>query len=146
MSIFLGGTGSANELDDYEEGTFVPSINSGFTVTYNTQTGRYTKIGNNVHFSLYIGYNSISGSSDNTNARINGLPFTSGNQTLGYGVTVSWIYLLGQDVQHAYVQNNNQYIELLNAPSGGSRNHTNANSCWDAGASYIHVAGTYQTA
>ena len=143
---FNGDTAAANALDDYEEGSFVPSINTGFTVTYNTQTGRYTKIGNTVHFSLYIGYNSISGSSNNTNARINGLPFTSGNASLGYGVSVSWIYLLGQDVQHAYVQGSNQYIELLNAPSGGNRNHTNANSCWDAGASYISVAGTYQTA
>ena len=42
MSIFIGGTGSANELDDYEEGTFTPtygwssSAQSGFTTVHRT--------------------------------------------------------------------------------------------------------------
>ena len=44
---FNGDTATANELDDYEEGTWTPSV--GGTATYTHQDGRYTKIGNTVH-------------------------------------------------------------------------------------------------
>ena len=37
----------ANTLDDYEEGDYTPTIIDGITgVSYSTQTGRYTKVGN----------------------------------------------------------------------------------------------------
>ena len=29
MSIFIGGTGSANEFDDFEEGTWTPDLRFG---------------------------------------------------------------------------------------------------------------------
>jgi len=48
---YLGGTASANHLDDYEEGTWTPVI-GGSTGTsgqsYTTQVGHYTKIGRQV--------------------------------------------------------------------------------------------------
>ena len=42
--VYLGGTGAANKLDDYEEGTWTPTaqLYSG-TMTVNSAT--YTKIG-----------------------------------------------------------------------------------------------------
>ena len=49
---FLGGTTSANFLDDYEEGTWTPAYTATGTnpssVTYNIQVGRYIKIGHQV--------------------------------------------------------------------------------------------------
>ncbi len=74
--VYLGGTGSANKLDDYEEGTWTPTIATG-TVTYTTQRGRYTKIGRVVHIHGFVQIASISGSSG-TNI-VAGLPFTSKN-------------------------------------------------------------------
>jgi hypothetical protein len=47
--VYVGGTGSANHLDDYEEGTWNIIVDySGSTsgVTYNHRNGYYTKIGN----------------------------------------------------------------------------------------------------
>jgi hypothetical protein len=47
----------ANTLDDYEEGTWTPSIGGSSvqgTGTYTTQQGTYTKIGNSVRFQAYI--------------------------------------------------------------------------------------------
>jgi hypothetical protein len=32
--VYLGGTGAANHLDDYEEGTWVPAMTSSGTPTY----------------------------------------------------------------------------------------------------------------
>jgi hypothetical protein len=48
--VYLGGTGSANKLDDYEEGTWTPKFTdhtgSDRFSTYSFQIGTYTKIGN----------------------------------------------------------------------------------------------------
>jgi hypothetical protein len=48
--VYLGGTGSANHLDNYEEGTWTPRFTdhtgSDRFSSYNLQTGNYVKIGN----------------------------------------------------------------------------------------------------
>ena len=64
---YLGGTGSANKLDDYEEGTWTPT--SGVTHTYNYAT--YTKIGQLV----YINIDVQCGSSSATSALVFSTPF-----------------------------------------------------------------------
>ena len=48
--IFLGGTGTANKLDDYEEGTWTPVLTDlgGNQATLSTANGTYTKIGRQV--------------------------------------------------------------------------------------------------
>ena len=77
--ILLGGTATANKLDDYEEGTWTPVVrgsSSNPTVSYTSQQGTYTKVGNLVTVSCFISLASISGGSGDT--RIGGLPF---NQT-----------------------------------------------------------------
>jgi hypothetical protein len=67
---------NANTLDDYEEGSFTPTFTSGLTsVVYATQTGKYTKIGNLVHFQLILGLTSAN--RDANIVTISGLPFAS---------------------------------------------------------------------
>ena len=64
-------------LDDYEVGTFTPTVvgsTTAGTATYGGQTGRYTKIGNRVLFSIALDYSSHTGTGD---MRISGLPFTA---------------------------------------------------------------------
>lgn len=69
----------ANTLDDYEEGTFSPTI-IGSTVagtqTYAAQFGFYTKIGRHVSASVYL-LISAKDALIEGNALIGGLPFTS---------------------------------------------------------------------
>ena len=53
---FNGDTAAANALDDYEEGTFTPTVTLstvGSTVAYTMQYGRYTKVGDRV-FLIYM--------------------------------------------------------------------------------------------
>jgi hypothetical protein len=73
---FIGGTGTANKLDDYEEGTWTPVINSG---TYTLLTAKYTKIGNQctLHFRLA----NFSDTSSATNIQITGMPFAQPSNT-----------------------------------------------------------------
>lgn len=71
----------ANTLDDYEEGTWTPTItasSSNPSVGYTTQAGRYTKIGRFVLLNIDIRWSSFSGGSGNT--FIANLPFTSGDR------------------------------------------------------------------
>ena len=82
--VAVGGTGSANTLDDYEEGTWTPTLdfNNGTTgITYGTRVGVYTKIGNVVYFSFRI-YLTSKGSSTG-HAHISGFPFTVGGMPTG---------------------------------------------------------------
>ena len=141
----IDGT-AANTLDDYEEGTFTPSINSGFTAGYNTQSGRYTKVGNVVHFFISIDLSSLSGSSSDTYAEVEGLPFTATNTgNIDNAVTVAWQMNLGNSVYHAYVEGNAAYIVLLGEPSNGSRTHWNPGQVWDDSDGRIALSGTYTT-
>jgi phage shock protein A len=76
--VYLGGTGAANKLDDYEEGAWTPTVKGETTegtATYLGRWGNYTKIGNLVTVRFYLNVSSFNGTGV---MRISGLPFTSG--------------------------------------------------------------------
>ena len=53
--VYLGGTGSANRLDDYEEGTWSPHLyDNGVKVSDQTNQGTYVKVGDLVHVTARI--------------------------------------------------------------------------------------------
>jgi hypothetical protein len=75
------GTGTSELLDDYEEGTWTPTLLAGTTnftsVTYNGATyGRYTKIGSLVSVTGYMRTDAITVGSAAGSLLIGGLPFT----------------------------------------------------------------------
>ena len=73
---FNGDTAAANALDDYEEGTFTPTVTSGITsVGYSAQTGYYTRIGNLVLFNLRVV--TSSGNAQSSTFAVGNLPFNS---------------------------------------------------------------------
>ncbi len=74
---YLGGTGSANKLDDYEEGTWTPTLSGSTTnptpTAVTVTNANYTKIGNTVFIRAYINVNLSNVGSGA--AQIEGLPF-----------------------------------------------------------------------
>ena len=88
---FNGDTSTDNALDDYEEGSFTPTLtcqNSLLSASYTNQDGKYTKIGRMVYFQVYIRLSSKSGGSGQL--RVTGLPFTSsGASGAAYGGAVA---------------------------------------------------------
>ena len=76
--IAIGGTGAANTLNDYEEGTFTPTLASGVSISsYDIQRGSYTKIGNTVILAAQV---EVNGSSrTGSQVSIGGLPFAAVN-------------------------------------------------------------------
>jgi len=83
-SVYLGGTTSANALDDYEEGTFTPTIHAGASniSLASNNYGKYTKVGNVVHCSGRFQASSLTAGSSSTNVELGGLPFAA-NTPLG---------------------------------------------------------------
>ena len=70
--VAIGGTGSANTLDDYEEGTFVATMDNSVTIHQQT-TLQYTKVGRKVTVSGQIRINATNGGAA---VVISNLPFT----------------------------------------------------------------------
>jgi hypothetical protein len=81
--VYLGGTGAANLLDDYEEGTWTPAFTNIGTGTYGVQLGRYTKVGNLVTATFHLDIDTLGSASGGL--IVGGLPFTSVNVGNNYG-------------------------------------------------------------
>ena len=77
--IYVGGTGSANYLDDYEEGGFAPAFtnSSGLAISYYSQMGSYVKVGRQVTCWGFISVNTLTYSGPSGTVAIDGLPFVA---------------------------------------------------------------------
>jgi hypothetical protein len=74
---------NANTLDDYEEGTWTPTVgtNNGTATTYTIGTAYYTKVGRLVNVSGKITPTNGTLGTTNSWVRITGLPFVAGSST-----------------------------------------------------------------
>ena len=77
LGVGLNNTAS-NVLDDYEEGTFTPTINFP-TVSYFNQRGFYRKIGSLVYIDCMVQWHQGNNYTDADVFQINGLPFAVEN-------------------------------------------------------------------
>jgi hypothetical protein len=84
---------NANTLDDYEEGTWTPTL--GGTATYSFQGGSYTKVGRLVTAQGWLIVNAIGTGATNN---VSGLPFTCISQTVGIGGSVGYFENLNNNV------------------------------------------------
>jgi hypothetical protein len=79
--VYLGGTGAANLLDDYEEGTWTPTAadatSGGNTGT--TGVGSYTKIGNTIRVTAALTNVVTTGMTAGNSFYVQGFPFASGD-------------------------------------------------------------------
>jgi hypothetical protein len=140
--IYLGGTGSANYLSDYEQGTFTPTIigtTTAGTGTYTTQVGAYTKVGRAVTIQIRLSWTAHTGTGF---MFVSGLPFT----TLSSGVQPSFtvgdardIALTASNILQLFSDANTTTIQFIQTPTGGG---ASANVTLDTSATII-LAGTY---
>ena len=120
----LGGSGSANLMDDYEEGTWTPSLQrsgGGLSVSYTARDGKYTKVGNIVHCSFRMRVTSHSGGSGEF--QIFTLPFTpvtAGADHIGVSVAGLENHPIGTGEQLIQVMDNSTVrVRLLKAQNNG---------------------------
>jgi|13_taG_2_1085334.scaffolds.fasta_scaffold01310_7 hypothetical protein len=133
--IYLGGTGSANYLDDYEEGTFTPSVSSG---TINSSGGTYTKIGRVVHCAVV--FHSVSDTSSGSAFGISGLPFDADPNGYAWGSSMWRNNGSGQHI--CYITDSNQVRFYHGSTSGAYSSLTHSQLTSGAGA---HIFFTYTT-
>jgi hypothetical protein len=126
FSAVTGGTGTATAtvLNDYEEGTFVPTI-VGNTIAgvgvYVNQVGTYTKIGNQVTIWVNIEWSSHTGTG--TQMYIGGFPFSLRTSTgynayaaLGY---INNIALTAGNFPLILAGSSDSFARFFQSPTGG---------------------------
>ena len=144
--VAIGGTGSANTLDDYEEGTFTPvaegNSTAGTMTNQASPTTRYTKIGNMVHLNVIMHF-TLSGESGTL--RITGLPFAckSGHDSIGTFQCNNMEDSYASNVAHytPIIQSGETHIHFRGTRTNGGSHHTMAAQDME----YIRVMISYPT-
>jgi hypothetical protein len=147
--VYLGGTGAANKLEDYETGTWTPVLSKSGTapsVTYTEQVGTYTKVGRMIYVSGLLSWTAISGGTGDF--RITNLPFTILSSVGAYPQMVSTDYggvtFGANDTTFGgFGAPNATYIVLV----ASKNNATNATAISGlAGSGFMYFNLTYQVA
>ena len=129
FSSTADGSGASNVseiLNDYEQGTFTPSISStcrSGTITYTNAVGFYTKIGNRVFGQVYM---NISGGTNTANDFIvDGLPYscvgTASHEGGGYHTYMGPFFTAEADRQNTpWVGLGANYVKFYDIASGST--------------------------
>lgn len=126
--IKIGGSGSANTLEDYEEGTWTPADASGAGLSFTVYTAYYIKVGDLVHINAYI---DIPATSNSSNFQVSGLPFASKS----YAPLALNSNSANGHVCQVQAAGSNFYVKQEN-------NTTNLNSAFGSG--FMVFGGTYR--
>jgi len=111
----------ANTLDDYEEGTWTPTVIGSTTAgtgTYSSQLGRYTKVGRLVSLEVYLIWSAHTGTG---NLQFSNLPFTV-NSSVNSGVSIGYFETIGLtalNVATAFTAPTTTNIRVFQYPTGG---------------------------
>jgi hypothetical protein len=137
----------ANTLDDYEEGTFTPTItgsSSNPSYTASLAAGKYTKIGRIVHFNFLIIITAVA-TQGTGNIQISGFPFASSGNSYEHVVQIGYNDIWETAFLSGYISSvtmniNPTGVTQSNAGFGGPNAIQSPIS-----TGYFSVSGTYQT-
>ena len=138
---------AANGLDDYEEGTYTPTV-TGFTGSGGTIAGYYTKVGNLCNAT--VSYQNFSWTSGGTQLAIS-LPFSgtsSGRQFANGGL--AWYYIINSGSTYAYpgyyiAASSSNVVFYWSYLNGGIWQNMNTNGSNGSGG-YLEMTVSYKTA
>ena len=133
----------ANTLDDYEEGSWSPSV--GGNATYNAQEGQYIKIGQLVFIYFDIGINVLGTGSTTT---ISGVPFTAANipnQSSAWTLNPHYFANIANGITwlSAYVPENATTISFIGNSTSATTVQMNGGAVFANGARIVG-SGTYR--
>jgi hypothetical protein len=138
--VYLGGTGSANYLDDYEEGTWTPVFQGTTSGSKDLGAiGRYTKIGRMVHIAFYTSADFSSAAILGT-VELSGLPFNIAVLGQGLGnIAINNFITGGSDyVPYPYTADRLRF-------SQGTTSQLNDTGLTQSASRSISIAMTYET-
>jgi hypothetical protein len=133
-----------NTLDWYEEGTFTPTLNFGGSstgITYSSQVGNYTRIGNVVFFNLRI-FLTAKGSATGT-AGVGILPFVNGGGNTPLAMRFwSGQSGVGEKTQSAILDTGTATMRIFEANASGQPVALTNTAFLDD--SFLELAGSYR--
>jgi hypothetical protein len=136
----------ANTLDDYEEGTWTPTV-AAASVTYTNRYGTYTKIGNVVYISCFVQIATITSPTGGAGANfISGLPFTSLPFTSAYypNFATSWNGSnFGGTVGMAQMASSSTALSALASTNNAAFVDSSPADIWDANGNSVKITGFY---
>ena len=135
---FNGDTATANALDDYEEGSFTPTL--GGTTTYNGAGGFYTKVGQVVSVQCFVNIASLN-TPKNGNHYIQGLPFASSGQESYMGVH----YFYNCAVNMSYLAFRATGYDMWPTFAGSPSGSMGVNPAIFQNNTQVYIAGVYRT-
>ena len=122
---FNGDDAQANCLDDYEEGTFNPTMANSITLHSSSDTLSYVKVGKLVHVTGVLRINSGNSSSD---ISITNMPFATVNSAESSGNAIGAVSLYDLNMNSGYSQvlcvmnpNSTQLNVVLQTQSGSQQ-------------------------
>ena len=138
--VYLGGTGAANLLDDYETGTWNATLNGSITNPTYTSTniqGFYVKVGDMCTAYVYLVVN-ITNAGAGT-ASITGLPFTQYSTAYNYGAGAVTHNTATTGIENGYTSPGTDRFVFVGEDTTSSGN-------WTTGDGYLMMSVTYRTA
>ena len=136
---FNGDTATANALDDYEEGSWTISAQSGhsFGTPAGTTKGRYVKVGKVVHAWAEFGTNTSGAIAVNDLIYIGTLPYAKASAAARPSVSMTVNYSTGQSstVNQAHLSGTTDLYGRISQTTGHNR----------SGAGY-YITATYEAA
>jgi hypothetical protein len=138
----------ANTLDDYEEGTFTPTVQgqSSGSPTYSTQNGCYVKVGNMCVATLILDFqkNTMSGGT----LQVAGLPFACANTTAHLPIAAVMLDRLATTLTNpaAQLYQNTSVVDLIQG-NGGTGGHAgmSINTYLSSSTMTLRFTMTYRT-
>ena len=146
--VYLGGTGAANQLHDYEEGTWTPNLygstsGSASPVSYGSASTQYTKVGRFVYFNAYITNVNAAGHSLTGDFRISGLPFpTSRHAPIIFAYTDLFTFDEADKPVSGYISSGSTYIAVR---KGSSKTSVPVTEFQNNNTSDLMISGSYTT-
>jgi hypothetical protein len=134
---------NANTLDDYEDGTWSPTVvgsTSAGVATYTIRTGRYVKIGKLIFISVRLGWSAHTGTG---NLQISNLPFVSAQDNY-YALTVAFndgLTIPAGSILNMQIANSSSLIGFNSLATGG----TTSPLAMDTSVSDMGFSGCYET-
>ena len=136
-------TGGSELLDDYEEGTWTPTIlgsSSHPSITTSVAAGKYTRVGNLVFIQWNMIVTNVASQGSGT-AQVGGLPYSMVGNTYQGHIGIMYNDTHSNETQKGYIPNGSSYINLV--PTGRTQTNlgigTISTGYFGGGGSYVVV-------
>jgi len=139
---YIGGTGAANKLDDYEEGSWTPVITASGGSTNATMTvggNTYTKVGSLVVANAYLSSVNMGAITNGTYFIMTGFPYVA-REYADFSISYKdGDHSASTTISGGYVQKNTSYAYFVTANNGSEPQQTSSAAFTRAMITFVYL-------